>query len=161
MRPTPPAALRFALPLLGSGLGLGLSGGALAADCTFLQAVGGGTSVSKSIQLNGPLVFPFGRTNFNTDFTVSQPHGSYRVNFKSTSTREGPYPIQAYLKFSDGTNLQVVNETLVAQPGQSKQFGPFYPPAGKQVSQVNVKVGSGYNANATGFSYTISVQGCR
>jgi len=26
---------------------------------------------------------------------------------------------------------------------------------------VNMKVGSGYNANATGFSYTISVYGCR
>jgi len=29
------------------------------------------------------------------------------------------------------------------------------------VNQVNVKVASGYNANATGFSYTLSVYGCR
>jgi hypothetical protein len=36
-----------------------------------------------------------------------------------------------FLKFSDGSNLQV-----------------------------NVKVGSSYNANATGFGYTISVSGC-
>ncbi|MBC1260108.1 hypothetical protein FQK07_02285 [Synechococcus sp. BSF8S] len=144
-----------------SALAMGLAPGAAAASCTYLTAVGGGTSVSKSIQLNGPLVFPFGRTNFNTDFTVSRAYSSYKVNFKSTSTKAGPFPIQAYLKFSDGTNLQVVNETLDAQPGQFRQFGPFHPPAGKLVSQVNVKVGSGYNANATGFSYTISVFGCR
>ncbi|CAK6698198.1 hypothetical protein VB734_14330 [Synechococcus sp. BA-124 BA4] len=142
-------------------LSAGLAPGAAAASCTYLPAVGGGTSVSKSIQLNGPLVFPFGRTNFNTDFTVNRAFSSYKVNFKSNSSERGPYPIQAYLKFSDGTNLQVVNETLDARPGQFRQFGPFYPPSGKLVSQVNVKVGSGYNANATGFSYTISVFGCR
>ncbi|MCX5931411.1 MAG: hypothetical protein NTW83_06190 [Cyanobacteria bacterium] len=33
--------------------------------------------------------------------------------------------------------------------------------AAKLVSQVNVMMGSGYNANATGFSPTISVFGCR
>jgi hypothetical protein len=33
-------------------------------------------------------------------------------------------------------------------------------PPGKLVTQVNVKVGSSYNANATGFGYTISVSGC-
>lgn len=130
------------------------------ADCTLLRAVGGGTSVSKEIQLNGPLIFPFGRTNFNTDFTVTAPYSSYRIHFVSTSTKEGPYPIQVYLKFSDGSNLQVVNETLVAQPGEAKDFGPFSPPPGKLVNQVNVKVGSGYNANATGMGYTISVSGC-
>ncbi len=131
-----------------------------AASCTPLQAVGGGTAVSKTIQLDGPLVFPFGRTNFNTDFAVTERHGTYRILFESTSDKPGPYPIEAYLKFSDGTNLQVVDETLNATPGQKKEFGPFSPPAGKLVTQVNVKVGSGLNANATGFSYTISVKGC-
>ncbi len=139
----------------------GLTPAARAVSCSYLSAVGGGTSVSKSIQLDGPLVFPFGRTNFNTDFTVARPYTSYKVNFRSTSSQAGPYPIQAFLKFSDGSNLQVVNETLNAQPGQFRQFGPFMAPAGKLVTQVNVKVGSGYNANATGFSYTISVFGCR
>jgi hypothetical protein len=133
---------------------------AIASACTPLRAIGGGTSVSKTIQLNGPLTFPFGRTNFNTDFTVSQKYGSYRINFRSTSTERGPYPIEAYLKFSDGSNLQVVNETLDAAPGQSRTYGPFSPPPEKLVTQVNVKVGSSYNANATGRSYTISVDGC-
>ncbi len=149
------------LLLTGALLALAAPPAARAARCTYLPAVGGGTSVSKTIQLDGPLVFPFGRTNFNTDFTVNEPFSSYKVNFKSTSTKAGPYPIQAFLKFSDGSNLQVVNETVDAAPGQFKPFGPFTPPAGKLVSQVNVKVGSGYNANATGFSYTISVFGCR
>lgn len=169
MRRFPFAVLRqpqlpfwLGLSWLGVGLvGLILPAGAMAANCSMLSAVGGGTSVSKSIQLDGPLVFPFGRTNFNTDFAVTRPFASYRLNFKSTSTKAGPFPIQAYLKFSDGTNLQVVNETFDAQPGEFKQFGPVVPPANKLVSQVNMKVGSGYNANATGFSYTISVYGCR
>ncbi|MEO1004012.1 MAG: hypothetical protein AAFX65_12995 [Cyanobacteria bacterium J06638_7] len=131
-----------------------------AASCTPLEAIGGGTEVSKTIQLDGPLVFPFGRTNFNTDFAVTGAYKAYRINFASTSDKPGPYPIQAFLKFSDGTSLQVVNETLNATPGQTKEFGPFSPPAEKLVTQVNVKVGSGLNANATGFSYTISVKGC-
>ncbi|APD49011.1 MULTISPECIES: hypothetical protein [Synechococcaceae] len=158
LRPASATALPWLALLLGGVL---LTSGAQAATCSKLNAVGGGTSVSKSIQLDGPLVFPFGRTNFNTDFAVTRPYNSYRLNFKSTSTKAGPFPIQAYLKFSDGTNLQVVNETFDAQPGEFKQFGPVLPPANKLVSQVNMKVGSGYNANATGFSYTISVYGCR
>jgi hypothetical protein len=133
---------------------------ASALACERLYAVGGGTSVSKTIQLDGPLVFPFGRTNFNTDFTVNRHFNSFRLNFRSTSSQAGPYPVVAFLKFSDGTNLQVVNETIDATPGMARSFGPFYPPHGKLVTQVNVKVGSGLNANATGFSYVISVDGC-
>jgi hypothetical protein len=133
---------------------------AAAAECTLLKAVGGGTSVSKEIQLNGPLTFPFGRTNFNTDFTVTAPYRDYTLHFASTSSQAGPYPIQMFLKFSDGSNLQVVNETLNAEPAQKKTYGPFVAPPGKLVTQVNVKVGSSYNANATGFGYTISVSGC-
>lgn len=147
--------------LLGLALGsaaLALPAGARA--CTALPAVGGGTTVNKTIQLNGPLTFPFGRTNFNTDFTVSRAYGSYTIHFRSTSSEKGPYPIEAYLKFSDGSNLQVVNETLQPNPGEARRFGPFRPPAGKLVTQVNVKVGSSYNANATGRSYSLSVDGC-
>jgi hypothetical protein len=32
---------------------------------------------------------------------------------------------------------------------------------GKEVSQVNIKVGASSNMAATGFTYRISVQGCR
>lgn len=137
-----------------------LPAAAPAAECNLLKAVGGGTSVSKEIQLNGPLTFPFGRTNFNTDFTVTAPYRDYTLLFASTSSKAGPYPIQMFLKFSDGSNLQLVNETLSAEPGQKKTYGPFVAPPGKLVTQVNVKVGSSYNANATGFGYTISVSGC-
>jgi len=54
-------------------------------------------------------VFPFGRKpNFqHLDFAVTRPYNSYRLNFKTTSTKAGPFPIQGYLKFrGDGTNLQ-------------------------------------------------------
>ncbi len=132
-----------------------------AQSCTPLQAIGGGTVVSKTIQLDGPLVFPFGRTNFNTDFSVDTQYRNYLLKFESTSKKPGPYPILAFFKFSDETNLQIVNETLDASPGQAKEYGLFTPPAEKLVTQVNVKVGSGLNANATGFSYKISVMGCK
>jgi len=56
----------------------------------------------------------------------------------------------------------VVKKPSDAQPGEFKQFGPVLPPPTKLVSQRELKVGSGYNANATASGYTISVYGpCR
>jgi hypothetical protein len=40
-------------------------------------------------------------------------------------------------------------------------FGPFASVPGKQTSQINFKVGASSDPNALGFSYRISVQGCR
>jgi hypothetical protein len=158
--PRPVPALQAVLACLPAVVVLELQGAASARACDALRAVGGGTVVNKSIQLNGPLTFPFGRTNFNTDFAVGRPYGSYRIHFRSTSTEAGPYPIEAYLKFSDGSNLRLFSETLQASPGQARSYGPFRPPPGKLVTQVNVKVGSSYNAHATGRSYRLTVDGC-
>ena len=70
------------------------------------------------------------------------------------------YPIEAFLKFSDGSNLKVVDEQLQPPLGTGRMFGPFSQVQGKSISQVNFKVGANKDPKATGFSYRISVQGC-
>ena len=132
--------------------------GAWAASCRFLSPVGGDGSspiVTKTISPGNPL----GRPNWNTDFFVTQPYRFYKLFFTADSSVKATYPLEAFLKFSDGSSLQVFKGNVAPQPGtgggQMVQTVP-----GKQVSQVNIKVGSGANLAATGFTYRISVQGC-
>ena len=135
------------------------------AGCTFLTPIGGNGDgpkpyiVKKRVERNKSV---FGRTNWNTDFVVNQPFGSYKLFFTADSTDSNPgsYPIEAFLKFSDGSNLRVVKEFMKPPTGTGAQFGPFQTPQGKAVSQVNFKIGAGDDPGATGFSYRISVQGC-
>ena len=68
--------------------------------------------------------------------------------------------IEAYLKFSDGSNMKVVDESMKPPTGTGAQFGPFTSPAGKVVNQVNFKIGANKDPGGTGFSYRISVQAC-
>ncbi len=148
-----------------------------AGACEELNAVGGDTSVSKMIQLNNPLTVVFGRTNFNTDFTVTNVYQAYWVNFQSDESYEPQtdadmdqegvmgvekdlFPVVSYLKFSDRTNLQVFGDKLLLDPGEYRRLGPFYPPPGKLVTEVNVKVGSNSRPGASGLRYTIAVDGC-
>ena len=174
---------------LSSGLALALAWGApLPAQtgtdvCEELSAVGGDTSVSKAIQFNNPLTVVFGRTNFNTDFTVSNVYQSYWVNVQSDEPHEplldedldrndamavdgsmevekDLFPLVSYLKFSDHTNLRIFGDKLLLEPGEYRRLGPFYPPRGKLVTEVNVKVGSNARPRAAGLRYTIAVDGC-
>jgi hypothetical protein len=64
------------------------------------------------------------------------------------------------MKFSDGTNLQLFNETIAPPIGRGKMYGPFRLVPGKQTSQINFKIGASDDPAAVGFSYRISVQGC-
>ena len=135
------------------------------AGCTFLMPIGGNGDgpkpyiVKKRVQRNKALI---GRTNWNTDFVVNQPFASYKLFFTADSTDSNPgsYPVEAFLKFSDESNLRVVKEFMKPPTGTGAQFGPFQTPQGKAVSQVNFKIGAGNDPAATGFSYRISVQGC-
>ena len=70
------------------------------------------------------------------------------------------YPIQAFLKFSDGSNSKVADEQLQPPVGTGRMFGPFQQVPGKSISQVNFRIGANNDPAATGFSYRISVQGC-
>ena len=153
--------LRPHLAPLASLLGVVISStpAALAVSCEFLSPVGGdGVSpiVTKTISMGNPL----GRPNWNTDFYVTKPYSSYKLFFTADSSKSATYPVEAYLKFTDGSNLRVFNANIAPEPGTGGgKDVPAVP--GKQVSQVNIKVGSGANMAASGFTYRVSVQGCR
>jgi hypothetical protein len=143
--------------LLAAGV-LAVAATAQAQTCQFLSPVGGnGTTniVTKTISPGNPL----GRPNWNTDFFVTQSFGSFKLFFTANSSVSATYPVQAYLKFTDGTSLQVVNEKFAPQMGTGRHWDvPAVP--GKTVSQVNFKIGASADQAATGFTYRISVQGC-
>lgn len=128
--------------------------------CEFLQPIGGDGMtpiVSKSVGR----VKLLGRTDWNTDFIVNKPYNNYKFFFTANSSDPGArYPISGFMKFSDGTNLQVINETMNPPMGTGRMFGPFPAIAGKQASQMNFKVGASSDPGALGFSYRVSVQGC-
>lgn len=154
---------RFPAPALlrNGALAIGLLASAAAAQaqtCQFLAPVGGNgvtNIVTKTISPGNPL----GRPNWNTDFFVSQPYSSFRLFFTANSSVSATYPVQAYLKFTDGSSLQVVNEKFAPQMGTGRHWDvPAVP--GKTVSQVNFKIGASADQAATGFTYRISVQGC-
>jgi hypothetical protein len=143
-------------------------GGAGAAPtCTFLQPIGGNGSspiVSKSVGAAKvtPIGMAFGRTNWNTDFLVDQPYTSFKFFFTANSSDpKAKYPVEAYMKFSDGSSLQMFNTQMNPPMGTGKMFGPFASVPGKQATQMNFKVGASNDPGALGFSYRISVQGCR
>jgi hypothetical protein len=147
----------------GFALGMALWGGSAGAapTCTFLQPVGGnGISpiVSKSVG-RGKLI---GKTNWNTDFFVTQPYTSLKFFFTANSSdAQAQYPVEGNMKFSDGSSLQMFNTLMNPPMGTGKMFGPFASVPGKQATQMNFKVGASKDPAALGFSYRISVQGCR
>ena len=130
--------------------------------CEFLQPIGGnGTTPIVSKSIGRGKVMPFTKTNWNTDFIVNQPYNSFKFFFTANSSDpNAKYPVQGYMKFSDGSNLQVINELMNPPIGTGRMFGPFSAVAGKQASQMNFKVGASNDPGALGFSYRISVQGC-
>ena len=144
-------------------LGAALWGGSAAAapTCTFLQPVGGNGSssiVSKSVG-RGKLI---GKTNWNTDFFITQPYTSFKFFFTANSSdAQAQYPVEGNMKFSDGSSLQMFNDLMNPPMGTGKMFGPFVSVPGKQATQMNFKVGASNDPAALGFSYRISVQGCR
>lgn len=146
-----------------SGCLLTAAAPASAQSCQFLAPVGGNgvtDIVTKTIGAGNPL--PFSRPNWNTDFFVTQPYSSYKFFFTANSSDPGAqYPVEGFMKFSDGSNLQVINTRMHPPMGTGKMFGPFPAVPGKQAVQMNFKVGASSDPGALGFSYRISVQGCR
>ena len=151
------------LAAAGFALGAALWGGSAVAapTCTFLQPVGGNGSssiVSKSVG-RGKLI---GKTNWNTDFFITQPYTSFKFFFTANSSdAQAQYPVEGNMKFSDGSSLQMFNTLMNPPMGTGKMFGPFASVPGKQATQMNFKVGASNDPAALGFSYRISVQGCR
>ena len=150
-----------ALPLLLAPLVMGLGSAVSAAErCEFLQPIGGNgitPIVSKRVGRDKLI----GKPNWNTDFIVTRPFSSFKFFFTADSSDAGAkYPVSGFMKFSDGTSLQVINETMNPPIGKGRMFGPFLAVPGKQASQMNFKVGASNDPGALGFSYRISVQGC-
>jgi hypothetical protein len=151
------------LTAAGFALGVALWGGSAVAapTCTFLQPIGGNGSspiVSKSVG-RGKLI---GKTNWNTDFFITQPYTSFKFFFTANSSdAQAQYPVEGNMKFSDGSSLQMFNTQMNPPMGTGKMFGPFASVPGKQATQMNFKVGASNDPGALGFSYRISVQGCR
>ena len=150
------------LSAAGFALGVALWGGSAGAapTCTFLQPVGGNGSssiVSKSVG-RGKLI---GKTNWNTDFFITQSYTSFKFFFTANSSdAQAQYPVEGNMKFSDGSSLQMFNTLMNPPMGTGKMFGPFASVPGKQATQMNFKVGASNDPAALGFSYRISVQGC-
>lgn len=141
--------------------------GRAAGRCTFLMPIGGdGTTPIVTKRVGPPKVSPvglvLGKTNWNTDFVVDRPYASYKFFFTASSSDPGAmYPVEGFMKFSDGSSLQVINDTMSPPIGTGRMFGPFAAVPGKQASQMNFKVGTSTSPGAVGFSYRISVQGCQ
>jgi hypothetical protein len=154
-RPAAPASL---LALAVGGCLCAAAAPASAQSCQFLSPVGGNGVTPIITKTIGP-GNPFGRPNWNTDFFVTQPYGSYKFFFTANSSVSATYPIQGYLKFTDGSNLQVINESYAPQVGTGRQWTVQAVP-GKTVSQLNFKIGASGDQAATGFTYRISTQGC-
>jgi hypothetical protein len=127
--------------------------------CRFLMPLGGGGQpvVSKRIGPDRLL----GRTNWNTDFIVDKTYRSYRFFFTSASSEPASFPVAGFMRFTDGSSLQVINETPTFEPGTGRMFGPFAAVPGKRTNLMNFRVGTSSQPAALGFSYRISVQGCK
>jgi len=128
--------------------------------CEFLQPVGG-TGVTPIVTKTISEGNIFGRPNWNTDFYVTKPYNSYKFFFTADSSVSASYPVVGFLKFSDGSNMQVINDPSFTPPmGTGKMWGPFPAYPDKTVTQLNFKIGASADQAATGFTYRISTQGC-
>ena len=122
------------------------------AACSFLPPVGGGDPiVKKKVERpKGLIGKAIGRTNWNTDFLVDQPYRSFKLFFTADSSDPSSYPVQAFLKFSDGSNRKVADEQMQAPVGTTgRMFGPFQQEPGKSISQVNFRIGANKDPQAT------------
>lgn len=141
-----------------SSLAVVLQPGRAMASCRALMPIGGSgeTVVQKRISPDGLLR----RNNWNTDFAVDRNFASYRITLQSASTEPGVFPVAVFLRFTDNTDIRLVNENRTLQPQQRHVFGPFPAVPGKRTNQVNVRVGATSMPGSTGFSYRVSVEGC-
>ncbi|MFN9547673.1 MAG: hypothetical protein ACK6AD_11510 [Cyanobacteriota bacterium] len=157
LQPVHRCAVTLGSTLLSTALLLASAPGARA-QCRFLLPIGGGGEPAVEKRISPDRLV--GRTNWNTDFAINRSFSSFRVNFRSVSTGRGTFPLAVFLRFTDGSNLQLVNDNLTLDPRQERRLGPFPAVPGKRASKVNVRVGSSAMPGSTGFSYRVSVEGC-
>ena len=111
---------------------------------------GGDPILKKKVERpKGLLGKAINRTNLNTDFVVEQLYRSFKLFFTADSIDPSSYPIQAFLKFSNGSNLNVADEKLQPPVGTGRMFGPFQQVASKTINQVNFWIGANKDSIAT------------
>ncbi|MGA7934274.1 MAG: hypothetical protein WCA35_12065 [Kovacikia sp.] len=146
--------ISFPILLIGvAGTLMSINSPAIASNCQALSVVGGsGTQVTKKV--SPPATF-YTKNDWNTDFSV--PGGarfsSYVVRISSQD--DAAYPMKGFLKYSDNTNDNFLNETVSLTAGGTKSFTATPRPV--EPYQVNVLIGS---LESLGKTYTLAVEGC-
>ena len=110
------------------------------AACSFLPPVGGGDPiVKKKVERPKGLIgiAPTGH-RFRGGSALPQLQAVFHRRFQ----RPQQLSVQAFLKFSDGSNRKVADEQLQPPVGTGRMFGPFQQVPGKSISQVNFRIGA-------------------
>ena len=113
------------LAAAGFALGAALWGGSAGAapTCTFLQPVGGNGSssiVSKSVG-RGKLI---GKTNWNTDFFITQPYTSFKFFFTANSSdAQAQYPVEGNMKCRAASEFNIINQEFNGACGSQSAAG--------------------------------------
>jgi hypothetical protein len=128
-----------------------------AQECSpFRVVLGEGNQVDKSVSTPSTGIV---KDNWNTDFAVPEnsSFSEYVATITSKSSKKGNYPVQMYLKYSDGTSGKVFDSNIELAPGEAREISGK-PRVGQQPYQVNVRVG---DVEAVGYSYRLSARGCQ
>ncbi|WP_019501476.1 hypothetical protein [Pseudanabaena sp. PCC 6802] len=127
---------------------------AIAQNCRSLSVVGGtGKEVTKRVSPPGTLLT---KNNWNTDFAVPSGARFNRFNITLSSQNDATYAVKVFLKYSNNTTDNFVNQNVPLRVGQSVSFKAT-PRLAEDPFQVNVNVGG---TSAIGNTYTLSVTGC-
>jgi hypothetical protein len=143
------------LILLGlAGALVSVTSPAIAQRCSPLSVVGGtGKEVTKRVSPPGTFLT---KNNWNTDFAVPSGARFNRFTMTLSSQNNATYTVKLFLKYSNNTTDNFVNQNVPLKVGQSVSFNAT-PRPGDNPFQVNVFVGG---TSAIGNTYTVSVVGC-
>ncbi|HSE50330.1 MAG TPA: transporter substrate-binding domain-containing protein [Terriglobales bacterium] len=114
----------------------------------------------------GPREGALGPTG-NTYFLMPRAYKYVMVHLQPMSSDVAPYLVKLITRYADDTIYEPVVETIYPKAGSPQDWGPLEVmprevPDEKIGNMFNVKVQSNYalEPRATGFSYTVSVEGC-
>ena len=143
------------LLLLGfAGMLTSMASPAIAQSCKPLSVVGGtGPEVTKKV--SPPSTF-LTKSDWNTDFAVPSDAGFNSFVATITSENDATYSMKLFLKYSNNTTDNFLNQNVSLKVGKSMSFKATPRPS-NQPYQVNVLVGG---MSGVGNTYKLSVAGC-
>jgi len=123
--------------------------------CRLLEAVGGGTEVTKTVSPGGTL---FTGDNWNTDFVVPTDRFYDRFEVRVVPQNDANYSLNFYLKYANNTADKFFSREATPLKRNQPIIAGANPRARtQQPFQVNVFVGG---TEAIGAVYTASVLAC-